>query len=495
MSAVRRLRLLGVPIMLVVASMLVAAPAAAADRARQLLAAALPDDPLAARQWNLQAAGVNALPLMLPPATIFDPVTVGLVDGGVDATNPDLAATPQLPGIVVTQKSFVPGQPVAASVHGTLVAGIIGARTGNDFGIASIAPSVRILDLQVVDQFGQIQPATEAAAIRYAVTYGARVINLSLGAPRDPGRSDDGYSAAEAEAVRFAVSRGVLVVAAAGNTAGAQYADWPAALPHVLSVGSVNEQRQVSSFSNHDPTRLDLVAPGEQVISLVPISVARSGLSIDAVDAGNGLVGGDGTVAGTSFAAPHVTAAAALLWSLNPALTAAQVAAILESTTRVVGHTPHDAASGFGELNVAQAASRALATPPVVPQAMEPNDDTGQQAPLVVFARTRLVTGSVSYYDDPLDVFRVVLGAGQRFDARLWSSATGLVDLAVFPPQTASIAGSGALRTERSFALAAVSTGRAKRLSVRARRAGSYYVVVWARSGVATYLLALRRSR
>jgi serine protease len=467
-----------------------AAAPAGADPPRHLLALPLPNDPLLAQQWDLLAAGADAFPLLVAPDTAFRPVLVAVIDAGIDPTNPDLAPSGGAAGVVAVRQGFVPGQGLVASLHGTLIAGIVGARTNNGVAIASIAPAVRILDLQVADATGTIQPPAEAAAIHYAISHGARIISISFGAVRDPGQPDDGYSPIEAQAVRDAVAHGLLVVAAGGNSAG-RLVDWPAGLWHVLGVGSVDQTRTVSSFSNHDPQRLDLAAPGEGIVSLVPVSLAASGVSVDAPGA-EGIVAADGTVAGTSFAAPHVAAAAALLFSLHQDWSAAQVASLLETSARRLVAARHDNRSGFGEVSVAAALSAAAVAAPSVPQAYEPNDDAGSQAPILRFSTTLHLRGTCSVYDDPLDVFRIAVAPGTRLIATLRAAAT--LEMMSYAPGTTRIAALGSVRAQHAALHAVAGPAATKRLVVVSRRRGYFYLAVWAQSGVSSYDLSLRRS-
>ena len=341
-------------------------------------------------------------------------VRVAVVDGGIDVDNPELAGLVP-PGL---RKSFVPGRAVRASLHGTLVAGLIAARTGNGIGLAAPGVRVELMDLQVVSSDGTIAPRNEAAAIRWAVDKGARVVNLSLGALRDPrpagtrGRVQDGYSAAEAAAIRYAVARGAIVVAAVGNGVDGRawrYADWPAALPHVVGVGAVDRVRKPASFSNRDAVHVDLVAPGTGLISTVPVGSAPSGISADAAGAGTGLVDANGEVQGTSFATPQVAGAAALLFALRPDLTASQVVRLLGASARDVGRPGRDAATGPGELDVSAAVARVAGGVVPVSDELEPNDDAGALASALPRDQ-RVVRATADRYEDSLDVYRVSLG-------------------------------------------------------------------------------------
>jgi len=474
----------------------------AGEPARQLSVAPpfVPDDPLlATRQWHLGAEGVSAFPLGVPGDLVAAAplVRVAVIDGGIDVDAPDLAGLvpPDL------RKSFVPGRPVRTSMHGTLVAGLIAARTGNGLGLSAPGVRVELMDLQVVSGDGSIQPRHEAAAIRWAAEHGARVINLSLGALRDPrpkgarGRFGDGFSPTEAAAVRYAVSRGVLVVAAVGNGLDGKawtYADWPAALPHVLGVGAVDRARKPTSFSNRDESHVDLTAPGAGVVSTVPVAAAPSGLSTDAAGKGAGLVDDQGEVQGTSFAAPQVAGAAALLLALRPDLTGSQAARLLVHAARDVHRRGHDRATGQGELDVTAAVARLVAGTDVPPaDDLEPNDDAGAQGRTLP-RDVRVVAATADRWDDSLDVYRVGLKRGQILDVALRGPSAADFDLLVFRPGGASIAALDRKVTRRLVA-GSSSSGATERTRFRAARTGVYDVVVWAARGSGAYELAVRR--
>jgi serine protease len=435
-------------------------PAVAAEVPRHLLDFT-PNDPFLGEQWNLSAAaGVDAYPSPVAPDTPYHTVRVAIIDGGVDASNPELA------GRVLVSKSFVQTQDPRNAYHGTMVAGIAAADTNNAAGIAGIALHVAILDLRVVRASGEIMPSEEAAAIHYAADHGARVINLSIGAPRNPSRDGlppDGYSPTEAAAIRYAVRRGVLVVAAAGND-GWRFADWPAALPHVLSVPAVAETRTAPEFSNRDPRLNDVAAPGVDVESLVPTSVTPSGLTRDAPGGADGLIDNLGTISGTSFSAPHVTAAAA---------------AILEQTARDVGPAGFDSATGYGELDVAAALRRALHGPTPPADAREPNDDIGAQA---VRPPHRRFSATLSN-NDTVDAYRVKLRAGQRLTISMAAQHGTAFRLELY---------SGATRRTLASRPPRLAVAH-RRLRFRAVAAGTYDVVVRRLGGSGSYRLSIHR--
>ena len=201
----------------------------------------------------------RAFDVWLEPPSLAS-VRVAVIDSGFDGTHPELR------GRVVAAKSFVAGPPtVDTQGHGTFVAGLIAARTNDGVGIAGLAPPAELLIAKVVGPERSIPVEAEARAIRWAVAHGARVIDMSLGGPRDPrDPSRDTYSQLEADAVAYAVSKGVLVVAAVGN------ADQSPAepgrtragprAPHVLGVSALSHSGGSSSFSNRDTQFNDIAA-------------------------------------------------------------------------------------------------------------------------------------------------------------------------------------------------------------------------------------------
>ena len=171
------------------------------------------------RQWYLgRIHAFDAWPQM--PTTLAS-VRVAVLDSGVDSGHPDLQ------GQIVDGRSFVSSTWESdTNGHGTFVAGEIAAALNNGQGIAGVGFPVELLIAKIVRADGTISPDTEARAIHWAVDR-ARVINMSFGGVRDPhDRSLDTYSPLEAAAVRYAVSKGVLVVAAVGNADSAPTEPW-----------------------------------------------------------------------------------------------------------------------------------------------------------------------------------------------------------------------------------------------------------------------------
>jgi hypothetical protein len=454
-----------------------------------------PGDPLTPDQWYLERTrALDAWP-ELPP---LEPVRVAIIDSGVDRWHPDLANR------IVAARSFVGGSVADTQGHGTIVAGVVGAELGNGIGIAGLAPSAELIVAKVVAPDGTISVRAEAKAIRWAVARGARIINMSLGGLRDPrDAARDEFSRIEADAVAYAVKRGVLVVAAVGNGDQAPFAPWPfaaypAALPHVLGVSAVSRSGSAPIFSNRDRIFNDLAAPGVAILSTFPRSLTES--RADCEPQGYTLCASDDFVEpeGTSFAAPQVTAVAANLLAVRPGLRAEQLAAIL--TRSAVDATPasgcrrceagRDALTGWGELDGAAALD--LLEQPLPPaDRFEPNDTAGAVAVrLAVTARARTVRATLDFWDDQDDVYAVRLRRGER----LFVSLRAAVDtaLVLWSPETDEIDDLARQDLRLRFS---DRPGPVEGMSWTARRDGWYFVQarLTTAAGPIPYRLALVR--
>ncbi|MBW1604064.1 type VII secretion-associated serine protease mycosin [Streptomyces sp. JJ66] len=290
------------------------------------------------RQWSLETLSAREA----WETTRGAGVTVAVLDTGVDAGHPDLQ------GAVLEGKDIVgfgaePGDEAWAR-HGTAMAGIIAARGhGADRaeGVIGIAPQARVLPVRVLleeadparDQAREASgPSALAEGIRWAVDHGADVINLSLG--------DDSASAhpdpAEDAAVRYALSKGAVVVASAGN--GGEEGDpvsYPAAYPGVIAVTAVDRYGVRTPFSTRR-WYATVAAPGQDVVIADPDRRYYQGW-------------------GTSAAAAAVSGVVALVRSAHPELSPAQLKQVLADTA---AHTPAGGRSdalGTGVVNAAAA--------------------------------------------------------------------------------------------------------------------------------------------
>jgi subtilisin family serine protease len=450
-----------------------------------------PSDPLAQAQWYLTADRAFDFWPEVPQLT---PVKVAVIDSGIDLGHPDLA------GRVVAARSFVSGDVTDHDGHGTFVAGEIAAALDNGEGIAGIAFPAQLVVAKVVRADGTIPPDAEARAIRWAVDEGARVINLSLGGLRDPVDPDrDTFSAEEESAVEYAYGRGAVLVAAVGNGDQApaspwRFASYPAALPHVIGVAALAQDGSVSGFSNRDPIYVDIAAPGEGILSTLPRAITADRPSCP--DQGYSDCGPSEfkSAEGTSFAAPQVSAAAALVLALKPELRPEQVTQILERTAVDIGPPGRDGFSGWGKLDIT-AALQAASSPTLPPtDRLEPNDGAGTLAP-ELYGRRKELTATIDYWDDDLDVYRVKLRANQRIWVSLRGPAGTDSNLVLWKPGTQTVDGlSARLLTNR--ATQSAGSGPDERFAYRARASGWYYLEVkLATPGSGVYTLRYVKSR
>lgn len=442
-------------------------------------AAFTPSDPLVPRQWYLAANHAYDAWAQLPTLA---PVKIAIIDSGIDAGHPELMRH------IVAARSFVGGKAtVDTQGHGTFVAGLIGATVSDGIGIAGLFPSAQLIIAKVVTAQRTIPVDAEAKAIRWAVDQGARVINMSLGGVRDPLHpARDTFSQAEADAVAYAAAHHVVVVAAVGN--GDQsprepwhFASYPSALPHVLGVSAFAQDGSVPDFSNRDAVYNDITAPGEEILSTLPRQVTAQYPGCP--DQGYSSCGPEDYRAaeGTSFAAPQVTAAAAMLLSVDPNLTPDQVTTILERTaTDASGGNGcrlcplgRDAYTGWGRLNVASALAALAGTLPA-PDAFEPNDDGGSAAwPLSGVSGTLRAT--LDFWDDQSDVYRIRLRQGQKLFAVLSGPEGTDTVLALWKPETEHV---DDLRAQGMRLRSSARVGFVEKLSYRAPRTAFYYLQV-----------------
>jgi hypothetical protein len=446
-----------------------------------------PTDPLAAKQWYLVQD--RAFDVWTEPP-LLSPVKVALIDSGIDGGHPEFA------GKIAGFRSFVGGSALTDEQgHGTFVAGEIAAALNNGEGIAGIAFSAQLLVAKVVRLDGSISLDAEAQAIRWAADQGARVINLSIGGVRDPAdKGQDTFSQEEADAVQYAVRAGAVIVAAVGNSDQAPaspwpYASYPAALPHVLGVAALARDGSVPDFSDRDPVFVDISAPGTDLLSTFPRSLTAARPAC--ADQGYSDCGPDEYrfAEGTSFAAPQVTAAAALLIAVNPDLRPEQTEALLEHTAQDENATNgcrrcpllRDSLSGWGRLDIANALIALLEGPLPPVDAREPNDQAGADA-ATVYGGTGTLQASIDWWDDPIDVYRLRLAAGQTLRAAATGSSNVTPTLVLWKPGTKRV-DLRTLAALRQRAALSTGTGQTQSLSFRTKAAGWYYLEVKAPKG------------
>src|SRR5215208_939550 len=315
----------------------------AALRARGILAfaepnalrrrSAMPADPLdVANRWRDRVVD----PRLTPPRVTSRSPLIALVDATAATSHPDLKPNVKRIGSLPVR-----------NLHGTATASVAAA-PANGVGLSGVWPGARAVNVALDET---ISCADSANGIAKAITAGASVINMSYGA--------DELCFDEFIALERAVGRDIVPVAAAGNEfAEGNPLEYPASLPHVVTVGSVGAADKPSFFSNKS-TALDVAAPGEGIPAAVPPALDPDGTK-----------DGYAALSGTSFAAPMVSAAIAWVRAERPGLRGDQAADLIRYNARDVGDEGYDVATGFGILDVGRA--RDAAAGPHDPA--EPND-------------------------------------------------------------------------------------------------------------------------
>ena len=275
-------------------------------------------------------------------------VKVAVLDSGVDVTHSALK------GAEVVEISMVEGQPSAPG-HGTAVASII---AGTSDGLKGMAPAASILSIRVLDEEGQGDSFTVAEGIVEAVDRGADIVNLSLG-----GESSSGLLE---QAVKYAQSKGVTIVAAVGNE-GREGVAFPARYEGVIGVTSVDAKGTASAFSNYGEG-VDLGAPG---------------VGVHSAWAEDGVV----SFSGTSTASAFVSGALAAEFSRNPDLPREQAVELLYKFANESEKPGFDEFTGHGALNVGRIENRYdpyVTDAAIVGYYFDPKDFGEKQVPFLV---------------------------------------------------------------------------------------------------------------
>jgi thermitase len=276
-------------------------------------ASLIPNDPLWNQQWGPQR--IHCVEAW-DSGTGSGSVTIGIVDTGIDYNHQDLAAHYLSGG-----HDWVNGDndPMDDNNHGTHCAGIAAAVMSNGMGIAGVA-QVMLLAEKVLNSDGEGTAFDVASGITHAADQGADVISMSFGS--------SGSSATIEAACSYAYnSKNVVLVAASGND-GQPQIDYPAAYDTVIAVGAIDQSDELCSFSNYG-TKLDLVAPGYQIVSTIRNN------QYDWFD-------------GTSMACPHVAGVAALALSKHPGESNAWIWDLLVSSAEDLGTPGKDIYFGYG---------------------------------------------------------------------------------------------------------------------------------------------------
>ncbi len=328
----------------------------------------VPNDPIYPSQVFLP-------PMNTPSAwdvTKGDPnVVVAVLDTGLRTDNRDL------------RNMIVSGYNVIANSsnytddhgHGTMVTSVIAAEMDNTFGIAGIAPKASFLAVKVMNSSGSGTYSDMIKGIDYAVNNGAKVINMSIG-----GRSS---SSALKLAIDQAVSRGVTIVAAAGNE-GLSSLSFPAAYDNVIGVGAVDINNNKTSYSNTG-AGLTLMAGGS----------ARVATFTDFIS----------SASGTSFAAPYVSGAVALMLSADTGLSPSQIMQKLGETALDLGPVGYDLSFGYGLIDMGKAVESSTGIKPVPLDTLPPTITLlGEENTIIELGQVYVEMGATAWDDVDGDI-------------------------------------------------------------------------------------------
>ena len=348
-------------------------------------AAGYPSDLLYEQQTWLNQI-VNTTDVTPPPVSAASP-ELGLIEEAIDANHPDLRQAN-----LSNAKSIDP----AADWHGTAIAAIAGS-PAEGLGIRGVWPGMPMRQFP-----SGLTCSTTTAAVIKAVKAKVAVLNMSYGFAGDACYSH--YLATET-----AVKKGIVPVAAAGNTnAGdGNVAMRPATDPHVISVSAVDSSNLVAGFATRND-KVDITAPGVNVFGPTVSDGSSSGT------AGGVSYGWSGELSGTSYSTPMVASAAAMVKQARPGLDASQVSRLLVESATDLGPAGRDDDYGNGLLNIGSA----LVADAPPQDAKEPNDDinwiNGTLIPNKAgfvwkagVAKKKSVTATLSRAKDPADVYRV----------------------------------------------------------------------------------------
>jgi hypothetical protein len=393
-----------------------------------------------------------------PPVGPASP-QLALLDAQADPTHPEWQGS---------NATFAAGDPVTET-HGTATMSVAAAPQ-NGIGMIGLWPGMRAINVHT-----RLTCSGSAAAIAYAIQLKVSVINMSYGAPA--------FCYDEYLALEYAFGDGIVPVAAAGNEfAEGNPIEFPASLPHVLTAAAIGPDGQATEFSN-DNNAIDLSAPGVNITAAVPTALD---------DDGN--PDGYQKLAGTSFAAPIIAAAAAWLRAARPNLDGYQTEQALRESATDLSSRGWDSATGWGLVDVGSA----LSTPRPAADYGEPNDDIGwvngtyyQRAdPPVTRGGYVKLHGLLDKWEDNSDVFPVSFPPRSTLRFRLRTSF-GDADLAGFSSRAKDTSAHALNRSHRTGHLDAFLLTNSCRC--RAKAYVQAYIDDRARSLSAFYTLAINR--
>jgi subtilisin family serine protease len=400
---------------------------------------------------------VNAL-----GAGTTDTAPIAVLDTGVDGN------VPELRGRIVAPFDALSGSSDASDLdgHGTEVAGIAAGSPGLLRGVSPASP---IMPVRIFNRLGDSSTQAVVGGINWAVDHGASVINISSSSPAADASAAD--IAALTRAVTDAFNRGVIVVTSAGNE-GTSQADLPAVLPHILVVGASTLAQTRATFSNAGPW-VDLVAPAASLVAPSPAAFCPNGFAV---------------ANGTSFAAPAVAGAVALLAQLRPGLSTQQRFDLIRTSATDLDPAGRDNETGFGMLNV----QKALTATPAPPQSSQEIDDdpfylrgpfAARHPTLLTKSKKVRLTGQVSPAKDPADVYKVRLQKNERLVASATAKgADSLVFLGLWKPAVGDFDVTNEVTKQQIVSSGGFSA--TPELKMRVKKSGTYYISVEAPDAV-----------
>jgi len=299
----------------------------------------VPNDPLfpswflqkinAAQAWTISTGSSN--------------VIIAILDTGVEANHADLTSK-IIPGRNIYNNNSDTSDLIG---HGTAVAGVAAAASNNGIGVSSVAWGCPIMPVRISDPTGMATASNIASGLSWAADHGARVANISYYVTG---------SKTISSAAKYFQGKGGVVVTASGNYSMVESAPDD---PYMLTVGATDSQDVLYAYSNRG-SNLDLVAPGNNTTTL--------------------LGGQYGAGGGTSFASPVVAGVVALIFSINPSLTPAEVSEIVKQYSDDLGSPGWDSTYGSGRVNAGRASVAALSSVGVVDSAPPSVTITSPQA-------------------------------------------------------------------------------------------------------------------
>jgi len=288
------------------------------------------NDPFYNQQWYLNCIKIPEVWQKLNTNLKTNPIVIAVIDTGIETTHEEFKnkINPEGYNFILNNDNIYD-----VHGHGTNVSGVICAEINNFIGIAGIIDNldVKILPLQAASNNGTLFTSDVIKAINYAIEKNVDIINMSIGV--------GSYSEILNETIQKAVNKGIIVIAGAGNKGTNSY-NYPASYDNVISVGSIDENKNISYFSNYND-KVDIVVPGENIYTTnINNSYKNKG--------------------GTSFSTAIVSGVVAILKSVEPSLTSQEIYNILTTTAEDIGEIGKDDYYGYGVVNALNAINNVI---------------------------------------------------------------------------------------------------------------------------------------